>query len=421
MPDRCAFPLVSAGDLRYKALVGTAYVIGTHDTKSVELGYVAELVEAERTPVCRVDVSTGGGPTAAAATTTVDVRAAEVAAHHPDGTGAVFTGDRGSAVGAMAVALERFLLSRDDVSGVIGLGGSGGTALVTPAMQALPVGVPKVMVSTVASGDTAPYVGASDIAMLHSVTDVAGLNRISRVVLGNAAHMLAGAVAASIPIVDDRPAAGLTMFGVTTPCVTAVRELLGGDVDPLVFHATGTGGRAMEKLVDDGLITSVLDLTTTEIADLVVGGIMAAGPDRLDAIARTAVPYVGSCGALDMVNFGARDSVPERFAGRLLYEHNAQVTLMRTTAEENAEIGRFLAAKLDACTGPQLFLLPTGGVSLLDAPGQAFWDPEADEALFGAIEAHVLRPERIMRVPHNINDPEFADAAVAAWREVIAQ
>jgi uncharacterized protein (UPF0261 family) len=396
--------------------VATAYVIGTHDTKADELGYVARLVDAAGVSVTRVDVSTSG-----AAGADVDVPASEVAAAHPDGADAVFTGDRGTAVGAMAVALTGWLAGRDDVGGVLGLGGSGGTAVVTPAMRALPVGVPKLMVSTVASGDTAPYVGAADIAMLHSVTDVAGLNRISRRVLGNAAHMLAGAVAARVPAGDDRPAAALTMFGVTTPCVTQVRERLGDEVDPLVFHATGTGGRAMEKLVDSGLVDSVLDLTTTEIADLVVGGVMAAGEDRLDAVARTRVPYVGSCGALDMVNFGAPDTVPERFAGRLFYEHNAQVTLMRTTAEENVGIGRFLARKIDACTGPLLFLLPTGGVSLLDAPGQAFHDPEADEALFATIESSVERPERIARVPHNINDPEFADAAVSAWREVIGQ
>lgn len=391
-------------------------MIGTHDTKADELSYVARLVESAGVTVTRVDVSTSGSPATGA-----DVTAAEVAAAHPDGPDAVFTGDRGTAVGAMAVALERWLSARDDVGGVLGLGGSGGTALVTPAMRALPVGVPKLMVSTVASGDTAPYVGAADVAMLHSVTDVAGLNRISRQVLGNAAHMLAGAVSATVPPGDDRPAAGLTMFGVTTPCVTQVRERLGDTVDPLVFHATGTGGRAMEKLVDSHLVDSVLDLTTTEIADLVVGGVMAAGPDRLDAVARTRIPYVGSCGALDMVNFGAPDTVPERFAGRLFHEHNAQVTLMRTTVDENVEIGRFLARKIDACAGPLLFLLPTGGVSLLDAPGQPFHDPSADEALFATIESSVDRPERIARVPHNINDPEFADAAVAAWREVIAQ
>ena len=399
-------------------MVGSAYVIGTHDTKSDELGYVADLVAAAGVPVRRIDVTTTGpGPADG-----VDVSSTEVAGHHPDGAAAVFNGDRGRAVEAMAVALRAYLLSRDDVDGVLGLGGSGGTALVTPAMRALPVGVPKVMVSTVASGDTAPYVGPADIAMLHSVTDVAGLNRISRKVLGNAAHMLAGAVAAPVAgaRTEDRPAVGLTMFGVTTPCVTAVRERLGDEVDPLVFHATGTGGRAMEKLVDDGLVSSVLDLTTTEIADLVVGGIMAAGPDRLDAIARTRVPWVGSCGALDMVNFGSRGSVPERFADRLLYEHNSQVTLMRTTAQENEEIGRFLAAKINACTGPVLFLLPTGGVSMLDAAGQPFHDAAADAALFAAIEEHVNAPERIRRVPHNINDPEFADAAVAAWREVLS-
>jgi len=254
--------------------------------------------------------------------------------------------------------------------------------------------------------------------MLYSVTDVAGLNRISRRVLGNAAHALAGMVTHPVPAGDDRPAVGLTMFGVTTPCVTAVTERIGGEVDALVFHATGTGGRAMEKLVDDGLVSSVLDLTTTEVADLLVGGVMAAGPDRLDAIARTRVPYVGSCGALDMVNFAGRATVPSRFADRLLYEHNPQVTLMRTTAEENVAIGRFLAGKLNACTGPVLFLLPEGGVSALDAPGQAFWDPEADAALFATIEQEVHDRDRVRRLPHHVNDPEFADAVVAAWHEV---
>jgi uncharacterized protein (UPF0261 family) len=327
----------------------------------------------------------------------------------------VLTGDRGTAVTAMAVALERFLLAQDDVGGVLGLGGSGGTALISPALRALPVGVPKVLVSTVASGDVGPYVGAADVMMLHSVTDVAGLNRISRRVLGNAAHALAGMLAHAVPPADERPAVALTMFGVTTACVTAVRERLGGDVDPLVFHATGTGGRAMEKLVDDGLVSGVLDLTTTEIADLLVGGVMAADQTRLDAIARTGVPYVGSCGALDMVNFGA--DVPERFAGRLRYVHNPQVTLMRTTPEENAAIGEFLARKLNALTGPAVFLLPEGGVSALDAPGQAFHDPDADAALFAAVEKDTA-PGIVRRVPHHINDPEFADAVLDAWREV---
>jgi uncharacterized protein (UPF0261 family) len=343
-----------------------------------------------------------------------------VAAHHPDGADAVFTGDRGSAVAARAVALERFLLSRSDVGGVLGLGGSGGTAVITPAMRALPVGVGKIMVSTVASGNVAPYVDASDVAMWYSVTDVAGLNRISRRVIGNAAHALAGIVTHEIPAAEDRPAVGLTMFGVTTPCVTAVTQRLGGTVDPLVFHATGTGGRAMEKLVDDGLVGSVLDITTTEVCDLLVGGVFPATEDRLGAIARTGVPYVGSCGALDMVNFGARATVPPEFAERTLYEHNPQVTLMRTTPQENVEIARFLARGLNACEGPVRFLLPAGGVSALDAPGQAFWDPEADEALFATLESEVRQTDRrrVERLPHHINDPEFADALVDAWREV---
>lgn len=323
----------------------------------------------------------------------------------------------------MAVALQRYLTAQPDVAGVLGLGGSGGTALVTQAMRALPVGVGKVMVSTVASGDVAPYVGAADIAMLHSVTDVAGLNRISRVVLGNAAHAVAGMVTNEVPAGADRPAVALTMFGVTTACVTAVTQRLARNadgVDALVFHATGTGGRAMEKLVDDGLVGAVLDITTTEICDLIAGGVFAAGEDRLDAVARTAVPYVGSCGALDMVNFAARATVPERYAGRLLYEHNPQVTLMRTTPQECAEIARFLARKLNTCAGPVRFLLPTGGVSALDAPGMPFWDPEADEALFATLEAEVeQRADRqVTRLPHHINDPEFADALVGALREI---
>jgi uncharacterized protein (UPF0261 family) len=256
--------------------------------------------------------------------------------------------------------------------------------------------------------------------MWYSVTDVAGLNRISRRVIGNAAHALAGIVTNEIPAAEDRPAVGLTMFGVTTPCVTAVVERLGDTVDPLVFHATGTGGRAMEKLVDDGLVSSVFDISTTEVCDMLVGGVMAATEDRLGAIARTQVPYVGSCGALDMVNFGAPATVPSQFVGRTFYEHNPQVTLMRTTREECVEIARFLARKLNACEGPVRFLLPTGGVSALDAPGQAFWDSEADEALFATLEAEVEQTDqrRVVRLPHHVNDPEFADALVSAWQEV---
>jgi uncharacterized protein (UPF0261 family) len=395
--------------------MGRAYIVGTFDTKGAELAYVAELVDAAGAAVRSVDLATAGQPSQA------DVPPGEVAAWHPDGAGAVFTGDRGSAVAGMAAAFERYLGSRDDVDGVLGLGGSGGTALITPAMRALPVGVPKVMVSTVASGDVSAYVGGSDIAMLHSVTDVSGLNRISRRVLGNAAHALAGACAHPVPVAEDRPAVGLSMFGVTTPCVQAVTERLGERFDCLVFHATGTGGKAMEKLVDDGLVTGVLDISTTEVCDLIAGGVLSAGEERLDAIARTSVPYVGSCGALDMVNFGPPETVPERYAGRTLYPHNPQITLMRTTPEECERIGEFIAGKLNACAGPVRFLLPEGGVSALDAPGRPFHDPRADEALFATLQARVRQTgnRRLVRSPQHVNDPEFAGELVAAFDEVM--
>jgi uncharacterized protein (UPF0261 family) len=391
-------------------------VVGTADTKGVELAYVAGVVRDRGLDAVVVDVGT----------TTHDpppgaVSPAEVAAHHPDGADAVRSDDRGTAVAAMSAALVRYVRSRPDVAGIIGIGGSGGTAMITPAMQALPVGVPKVMVSTVASGNVAPYVGASDIAIMYSVTDVAGLNRISRVVLGNAANAVAGMAGHPVPAsTADLPAVGLTMFGVTTPLVSQLVDQLAGRFDPLVFHATGTGGRSMEKLVASGLIMAVLDMTTTEVADLVVGGVFPAGPQRLDVIAETGVPYVGSCGALDMVNFGAKATVPAQFADRLLHVHNPEVTLMRSTAAENVAIGEFLAAKLNALTGPVRFLLPEGGVSMIDAPGQPFWDPDADAALFETIEQHVVptADRRVERVAANINDPEFAAAVMQAFDEV---
>jgi uncharacterized protein (UPF0261 family) len=392
-----------------------AYVVGTCDTKGAELAYVRDLIAAAGVPGVLVDLgtrSTGGG---------ADVTPQEVAAHHPDGAGAVFGDDRGRAIAAMAEAFARFALSRDDIGGMIGLGGSGGTALVTPAMRALPIGVPKVMVSTVASGNTAPYVGPADISMIYSVTDVAGLNRISRRVLGNAAHALAGMLTHRLPAAsDDKPALGLTMFGVTTPCVQQVTAALEGDYDCLVFHATGTGGQSMEKLVDSGLVAGVIDVTTTEVCDLLMGGVFSAGEDRLGAIARSGVPYVGSCGALDMVNFGALETVPAHYRGRNLYVHNPQVTLMRTTPEENRRMGAWIGAKLNACEGEVRFLLPEGGVSLIDAPGQPFHDPTADAALFEALEATVRQTgrRRLVRLPHNLNDPAFAAALVDHFREI---
>ncbi|MEK0083698.1 Tm-1-like ATP-binding domain-containing protein [Benzoatithermus flavus] len=394
-----------------------AYVCGTFDTKGAELHYLAALLRAAGLEVRTVDLgtrATGAG---------VDVSTAAVAAFHPDGVEAVLGGDdRGRAIAAMALAFERFVAAQDDIGGMIAAGGSGNTALVTPAMRALPVGVPKVLVSTVASGNTAPYVGASDICMVYAVTDVQGLNRISRRVLGNAAHALAGMMRFPVPApaTPDRPAIGLTMFGVTTPCVQAVTRALEADHDCLVFHATGTGGRSLEKLVDSGLIAGVIDVTTTEVADFLVGGVMACDEDRFGAIARTRVPYVGSVGAVDMVNFGPLATVPERFRNRNLYVHNPQVTLMRTTPEENAAIGRWIAGRLNACEGEVRLFLPEGGVSAIDVPGGPFHDPVADAALFAAIEA-TFRPtarRRLGRLPYAINDPAFAAALVEAFREI---
>jgi uncharacterized protein (UPF0261 family) len=256
--------------------------------------------------------------------------------------------------------------------------------------------------------------------MMYSVTDVSGLNRISRVVLGNAAHAIAGMATRSIPQAAVNPALGLTMFGVTTPCVTRVMERLGNRFDCLVFHATGTGGQSMEKLVDSGMLVGVIDVTTTEICDLLVGGVLSAGPDRLGAIARTSIPYVGSTGALDMVNFWAPETVPAQFDGRTLYKHNPQVTLMRTTPEECREIGRWIGRKLNACHGPVRFLIPEQGVSAIDAVGQPFFDPSADAALFEALENTVQQTaqRQVLRLPLHINDPKFADALVEQFLEI---
>ncbi|MGE8641640.1 MAG: Tm-1-like ATP-binding domain-containing protein, partial [Achromobacter sp.] len=392
------------------------FVAATYDTKGHEAEYVVGLLKREGLDVVSVDVSTTGAASAA------QVQAQEVARSHPGGAQAVFTGDRGTAIAAMALAFERYAADNGAIGALLGLGGSGGTALITPAMRALPIGTPKLMVSTMASGNVAPYVGPSDIAMMYSVTDVAGLNRISRRVLANAAGAIGGAFRqAGAAIEDDgRPAVGITMFGVTTACVQQVTPLLESRYDCLVFHATGTGGQSMEKLLDSHLLGGVLDLTTTEVCDFLFGGVLACTEDRFGAVARTRAPYVGACGALDMVNFGGMDTVPERYQGRKLYPHNPQVTLMRTTVEENAAQGEWIAAKLNQCDGPVRFLIPEGGVSALDAPGQAFWDPEADAALFAALEANLVQTpqRRLVRVPCHINDPLFAKTAVDHFLEI---
>jgi len=287
----------------------------------------------------------------------------------------------------------------------------------------LPLGLPKIMVSTLASGDTAPYVDVSDIIMMPSVTDMAGLNRLSRVVLHNAAQAIAGMAATPAPPPDGKPSIGLTMFGVTTPCVTAIADQLRTAYDCMVFHATGTGGRSMEKLADSGLLSGVIDITTTEVCDLLFGGVLPATEDRFGAIARRKLPYVGSVGALDMVNFWAPSTIPERYSGRLFYEHNPNVTLMRTTADECHQIGEWIGARLALCEGPLHFLIPEKGVSALDIEGGTFFDPQADAVLFDAIE-RTIRPNanrRVTRLPLHINDPEFAKAAVAAFLDIARQ
>jgi uncharacterized protein (UPF0261 family) len=398
-------------------IADVAYVAGTFDTKARELLYLRDCLAAQGLAVTTVDLSTSGDEAAHPA----DIGALSIATYHPMAAQAVFTGERGSAVNAMAEAFVHFIRTREDLGGIIAAGGSGATALATPAMRALPVGTPKVMVSTIASGDVRPHVGSSDIAMIYPVTDIAGLNRISRRVLANAAGALAGMMRAE-PIAGDaeKPAIGLTMFGVTTPCVLAVTKLLEADYDCVVFHATGSGGQSFETLAGSGFFTGVLDITTTEIADEIAGGVLSAGPSRLDVFARHAIPYVGSAGALDMANFWAMDTLPGHLRERKLHVHNANVTLMRTSVAENEQIGRFVAEKLNRMKGEVRFLLPLKGVSALDREGQPFFDKNADEALFGAIEANFAASatHRLVKLPHHINDTGFAEALVQAFRDI---
>ena len=395
-----------------------AYIAGTFDTKGRELFYLRSCLEKLGVRTVTVDLATSGKPSPAM------VHPREVARHHPGGERAVFTGDRGSAVTEMAIAFEEFVVRRRDIGGLISAGGSGGTALATRAMRRLPIGVPKVMVSTVASGDVKPYVGPSDICMMYSVTDVSGINRISEKVLANAAHALAGMLSFSrspaSSEAQSKPALGLTMFGLTTPCVQAVCKQLEGEYDCLVFHATGTGGQSMEKLADSGLLAGVLDITTTEVADEIVGGVLTAGSSRMDVFARAGIPYVGSCGALDMVNFWARSTVPARFKDRTLHVHNPNVTLMRTTPDEATRIGRFIVDKLNRMDGPVRFLIPEGGLSGLDRPGGPFWDPTANRALFDVIASNFRAGtnRRLLKLPHHLNDQGFADALVATFNEI---
>jgi len=399
----------------------TALVVGTFDTKDAELRFIRDRLRALGIPVRTVDLSTSGKISRA------DVTPMQVAAMHPRGSSAVFSGDRGDSVAAMAEAFGRWIERERSIGGVISAGGSGGTSLATAGMRRLPLGIPKIMVSTVASGEVGRYVGPADIMMLHSVADVQGLNPITEQILGNAAHALAGMIS-GLPTVEARetrrrlarPAIGITMFGVTTPAVQAIAKRLEGDFDCLVFHATGVGGRSMENLGDSGLLSGFIDLTTTEVADMLVGGVFAADADRFGAPIRTGLPYVGSVGAMDMVNFGPRETIPERFRNRRLVVHNPNVTLMRTTRDENRTIGEWMGSRINQMEGPVRLLLPEGGVSMLDAPGKAFHDPEADNALFESLEKTVRQNarRRIERVDANINDEKFVASVVDAFGSI---
>jgi uncharacterized protein (UPF0261 family)/ABC-type branched-subunit amino acid transport system ATPase component len=400
-------------------------IAGTLDTKGAELRFIRDIIAESGLRTRLVDVSTSGK------LSTCDVPAQEIALNHGRGGSSVFGADRGASVTAMAEAFAKWLHRQGNVAGIISAGGSGGASLVAPGMRALPVGVPKVIISSVASGDVGPYVGPADITMMYSVTDVQGLNSISRTVLANGANAIVGMVKARL---DERaakqreagsglPAVGITMFGVTTPAAQKIAAELNDDFECLVFHATGVGGRSMEKLVDSGQLAGVVDLTTTEVCDLLMGGVFPATEDRFGAIVRSRVPYVGSVGALDMVNFGAPDSIPERYRQRKFHVHNPQVTLMRTTAEENDRMGRWIGERLNQMDGLVRFFLPEGGVSALDAQGQPFWDPEADAALFKALERTVRQTgnRQLIRLRHNINDPEFASTIVGAFRSLLGR
>jgi uncharacterized protein (UPF0261 family) len=394
-------------------------LIGTFDTKGREYAFLRDGVREHGAETLLIDAGiyepVGVEP---------DVSRSEVAAAGgADVARLAGARDRGGAVEAMArgaAVLVARLHGEGRLDAVVGLGGSGGSAIATTAMRALPVGVPKLMVSTLAAGDTRPYVGAVDVTMMYSVVDVSGVNSISARILTNAAAAIAGMAGATPPELEHRPLVGATMFGVTTPCVTRARERLEAlGYEVLVFHATGTGGRSMEALVAGGFLAGVLDVTTTELADELVGGVLSAGPDRLEAAGRHGVPQVVSLGALDMVNFGPRETVPPRFEHRNLYVHNPTVTLMRTTAEECGELGRTIGRKLSAATGPAAVFVPLRGVSLIDVDGEPFRDAGADEALFDGLRESLDSRIEVHELDLDVNDDRFADAMADRLHELI--
>ena len=387
----------------------TVCIVGTMDTKGIEFGFIKSQIESSGVSTCVVNTGILGEPQL-----TPDISADEVAQAGGSSLKALRDeGDRGNSVAVMAQGAATLIAEKHaagEINGIISLGGSAGTTIGTTAMQALPVGVPKLMVSTLASGDTSPYVQSKDISMMYSVVDIAGINRLSRQILANAAGAIVGMVTAEAPeATDDKPLIAATMFGVTTPCVTKAREILeDAGYEVLVFHATGTGGRAMEDLVKGGFLAGVLDVTTTELADELVGGILSAGPERLEAAGQAGLPQVIAPGALDMVNFGPPDTVPEKFSERHFYQHNPTVTLMRTTPEETAELGKIMAHKLSEAKGRTTVLIPTQGVSAIDKTEQPFDSPEARDAWRENLKAHIGDNVTVIEMDTHINDDEFA-------------
>jgi uncharacterized protein (UPF0261 family) len=395
-----------------QTLQKTIALVGTFDTKGEEFSFLRACIESAGLRTMMIDVGVlGGSPFA------TGISAAEVAAAANEDLAALQRErDRGRSVTVMALGAAAILLrlhAQGAIHGVAALGGSAGTTIATAAMRSLPFGFPKLMVSTLAAGDTKPYVGIKDICMMPSVLDISGLNYVSRRILSNAAAAICGMVTAEPPTgPNDRPAIAATMFGVTTPCVTAARRILehrGYDV--LVFHATGIGGQAMEQLIEDGAIQAVLDLTTTELADELVGGVMSAGPHRLEAAGRQGIPQLVCPGAIDMVNFGPAETVPVKFRSRKLYVHNPTVTLMRTTPEECAAIGRITATRLNRATGPVTVLIPLQGVSAIDKLGGPFYSPEALASYRGALKAALSSAIELVELDAHINDASFAHAA----------
>ncbi len=400
----------------------TVAVLGALDTKGAEYAYLCAQLRRGGVEPLLIDFGVVGEPAIQPHFSAADVAAAGGA----DLAALRAANDRGAALGAMArgaATVIRQLYQEGRIAGAIGMGGSGGSSVIAAGLQALPVGVPKLLLSTVAAGDTRPYAGTRDVTLMPSVVDIAGINRLSRRIIANAAGALAGMLGADVQDeTTDRPLIAASMFGNTTQCVDRARALLDAQgYEVLVFHATGTGGKTMESLIADGYFAGVLDITTTEWADEICGGVLSAGPTRLDAAATHGVPQVVVPGCIDMANFGPRASVPERYQDRLLYEWNPTVTLMRTTPDENVRMGEIFAEKLNQATGPVHVLIPLRGFSILDSPGDRFWDPEADRAFIDALTANLRSDVPVEHLDLNINDPAFAERAVEVLLGMLRQ